>query len=162
MTDPLTTLLEEGPRLVRELRRDASGEDGRISATDAYRLADVLDAAILALEQQQNYVASRDASPLQVLMEWRGKAIRGGAVGSVYYECARQMEEAMLREHDAARGETPALREALSALTQRASDILNETNDRWRTGRADGILEAVEVIQRALAASQGVPTERTE
>jgi hypothetical protein len=47
----------------------------------------------------------------------------------------------------------------LKQLTERASGILNTTNDRYQVGRADGILEAVEVVERVIAAC---PDERAE
>lgn len=47
-----------------------------------------------------------------------------------------------------------SLRAELERLTTLASDILNSTNDRYRTGRADGILEAVESVERKLAATE--------
>lgn len=36
----------------------------------------------------------------------------------------------------------------LQQLTDKATDILNTTNDRYRTGLADGLLEAVEAVER--------------
>ena len=43
-----------------------------------------------------------------------------------------------------------ALCARLEKLTDRASDILITTNDRYQVGRADGILEAVEAIERVM------------
>ena len=56
-------------------------------------------------------------------------------------------------EFDAARAEaqSPAPSSVLQILTDRASGILDTTNDRYRVGRADGILEAVEAVERSQA-----------
>jgi hypothetical protein len=58
---------------------------------------------------------------------------------------------------DTAEAAHQRLREATTRLTDRASEILITTNDRYRVGVADGILEAVERVEKALASPESQP-----
>lgn len=78
--------------------------------------------------------------------------------GSLALPCQSCRREGIIGVHDlhaalaAVLPPQERLAQCLDRLTARASGILNSTNDRYRTGVADGLLEAVEAIERLGAA----------